>query len=108
MFENIDLLLAIDPTYLALFGGMALASVQVLKETFKYYGGDIDGLAILLNVLISMAFAGLLVDFSVGWQQGVISMFVLTYMIASSASGTYSWVKKKEVNVDFANYLDEK
>lgn len=107
MFENIELLMTIDPTYLALFGGMALATVQVLKSVAKYFGKDIDGLALLLNVTFAMVFAGLLVDFGDGWRQGVVSMFVLTYMIASSASGTYSWVKKKEINVDLANYLDE-
>ena len=107
MFENIDILLSIDPTYLALFGAMSLGMVQVIKAIAKGFGRDIGAFALPLNVLFAVSFAALLVSFDDGWRQGVISTFILAYLIASSASGTYSWVKKTEVKLEIPDYSDE-
>jgi hypothetical protein len=107
MFENIDVLLSIDPTYLALFGAMSLGMVQVVKAIVKSFNREVGNMALPLNVLFATCFAALLVNFDDGWRQGAISTFVLAYLIASSASGTYSWVKKTEVKVEIPDYSDE-
>lgn len=100
------MLLNVDPTYLALFGGMSLGAVQVCKVIAKRFGGDVGDLALPLNVLFSILFSFLLVSFDDGVRQVALQTFVLAYLIASSASGTYSWVKKK-VEVNLQDYSDE-
>jgi hypothetical protein len=106
MFENIDVLLKIDPTYLALFGAMSLGAVQTAKIIAQRFGGEIGDLALPLNVAFSVLFALLLVSFDGGVRGVAVQVFVLAYLIASSASGTYSWVKKK-VEINLADYSDE-
>jgi len=103
MFENIDILLAIDPTYLALFAGMSLAVTQVVKTVFP----KLANYAVAMNGIFALVFAALLVEWSGGVQGILVQVFVLAYLIASSASGTYSWAKSKDVNIKFPDYSDE-
>lgn len=107
MFENIDMLLAIDPTYLALFGGVSLAvteGVKIVLSRFNYKLGD---MAVVVVAVVAGFLALLLVPFGDGWRQEILSAIVMTYLIASSASGTYSWVKKDPMNITLADYSDE-
>jgi hypothetical protein len=92
MFENIDNILNIDPTYIALFGAVVLSTVQLLKNIFPFTGGY----SVAVTSIISIIFA---VCVSLEWTK-VIEILVLGYLIAAAASGTYSWTQTKQKGVE--------
>lgn len=107
MFENIDMLLAIDPTYLALFGGVSLAVTEGVKIILNRLNYSLGDMAVVVVAVVAGFLSLLLVPFGDGWRQELLSAIVMTYLIASSASGTYSWVKKDPANVVIPDYSDE-
>lgn len=96
MFEpNINLLqnlVAIDPSLIAIMAGAALVITQIIKTTVD------DEHIILVNFSVASLIAALfLINHEI--TSTMLSIIILGYLIASSASGTYSWskgIKKSE------------
>lgn len=98
-FSFIDQLTSIDPGYIMILAGSVFGFVQALKKL----GNWISEYAMLWAILFSAILATLVI-FELNQ---IVSVIILTQLIAAAGSGLYSWGKKGDTNVDFANYLDQ-
>lgn len=99
-FSFIDQLTSIDPGYIMILAGSVFGFVQALKKL----GGWVSDYALLWAIFFSAILATLVIY----ELNKIVSVIILTQLIAAAGAGLYSWGSKKEdVNVDFANYLDQ-
>jgi len=83
---------------------LVLLIVQALKTVAPKTGGY----AIALVLFIALGLSTVLVDWSVSIQEALLGWLTFTVMIASGASGVYSWSKKGDVTVEIPDYADDK
>lgn len=83
---------------------LALLIVQAIKTVAP----KTSDYAIPIVLFVALSLSVVLVDWSLTWQGATLQLFTFAVMIASGASGVYSWGKKGDTNVELEEYLDEK
>lgn len=97
MLENLSALLTFDTALIAIFAGLSMMIVQMLKNTFAF----VDKNPMLYVLLLALFFAAMVV-YEV---EEVLSIAIITFLIMSAASGIYS-SSKKETTVNLPDYGD--
>lgn len=98
MFESLQTLLSTDPAMVAVFSGLSMMIVQMLKSSLPF----VDRNPRLYVLILALFFATMIV-YEI---QSVLGIAVMTFLIMSSASGIYS-SSKSETVVELPDYSDE-
>lgn len=98
MLENLSALLEFDTALIAVFAGLSMMIVQMLKGSFKF----VDRNPMLYVLGLALFFATMVVYEVVE----VLSIAIITFLIMSAASGIYSSSKSKTV-VEIPDYTDQ-
>ena len=94
----IDEVLAIDPSYIALFAAMVFGVIQALKGFGEW--------AEKYSQTLVFAFSCVLATLMVLGYTSVITILALTQVVSAASSGLYSWGKTKKT-IELPDYSDE-
>lgn len=67
--------------------------VLFIVQALKVLRPQLERYAIAIVLIVAAGLSAILVDWSFDWQTAVLEMLTYTVMIASGASGVYSWSK---------------
>lgn len=67
--------------------------VLLIVQALKTVRPQLDRYAITVVLFVAAGMSSILVDWTEGWQVITLDMLTYTVMIASGASGVYSWSK---------------
>lgn len=94
MFESLRVLLEADPTLIAVFAGLSMMVVQMLKSSLSF----VERNPMLYVLGLSIFFSSMIV-YEV---ETVLGIAILTFLIMSAASGVYASSKDKTV-IDYSD-----
>lgn len=69
--------------------------VLLIVQALKTVRPQLDAYAVAVVLVVAGLLSTILVDWTSGWQTSILEMLTYTVMIASGASGVYSWSKNK-------------